>query len=76
MLGGDTLNRSFKVLKKGGTLVSIKGQDTDDLAARHGVRFEWFFMEPNRALLADLTKLMVDGVVRPVVDRVSPVSAT
>ncbi|WP_237063369.1 NADP-dependent oxidoreductase [Loktanella sp. M215] len=76
MLGGDTLNRSFKVLKKGGTLVSIKGQDTDDLAARHGARFEWFFMEPNGALLADLAKLMEDGIVRVVIDRVSPMSET
>ena len=34
MLGGETLNRSFKVLKKGGTLISIKGQDEDNLAWR------------------------------------------
>jgi NADPH:quinone reductase-like Zn-dependent oxidoreductase len=40
MLGGETLNRSFKVLKKGGVLVSIKGQDTDNLAPTHDVRFD------------------------------------
>ena len=76
MLGGETLNRSFKVLKKGGTLVSIKGQDTGGLAAQHGVRFEWFLMEPDGAMLADLAKLMEDGIVRPVVDRVYPMSET
>ncbi|MGY9050387.1 zinc-binding dehydrogenase [Puniceibacterium antarcticum] len=76
MLGGDTLKRSFKVLKKGGTLVSIKGQDTDNLAEKHGVRFEWFFMEPDGAMLADLAQLMEDGIVRPVVDRVYPMSET
>ena len=76
MLGGDTLKRSFKVLKKGGTLVSIKGQDTDNLAEQHGVRFEWFFMEPDGAMLADLAKLLEDGIVRPIVDRVYPMSET
>ena len=30
MIGGDVLAKSFKVLKKGGTLISIKGQDTEN----------------------------------------------
>lgn len=68
MLGGETLNRSFKVLKKGGTLVSIKGQDTDNLAPAHDVRFEWFFMEPDGAMLTDLGNLIEDGTVRTVID--------
>lgn len=72
MLGGDTLKRSFGVLKKGGRLVSIKGQDTDELAAKHGVRFEWFFMEPDGAMLAKLGKLIDAGVVTPVIGRIFP----
>ena len=76
MLGGDTLKRSFKVLRKGGTLVSIKGQDEDHLAEDHGVRFEWFFMEPDGAMLADLAKLMADGTVKPVIDKVYPMTDT
>ncbi|WP_187432359.1 Zinc-type alcohol dehydrogenase-like protein (plasmid) [Roseobacter fucihabitans] len=68
MVGGETLNRSFKVLKKGGTLVSIKGQDTDNLAPDHDVRFEWFFMEPDGAMLADLGKLIENGHVKTVID--------
>ncbi|KEP69423.1 zinc-binding dehydrogenase [Thioclava dalianensis] len=76
MLGGETLNRSFKVLKKGGTLVSIKGQDTDNLAAKHGVRFEWFLMEPDGAMLTEIAKLMEDGIIRPIIDRVYPMGET
>ncbi len=72
MLGGETLTRSFKVLKKGGTLVSIKGQDTDDLAAHYGVRFEWFLMEPDGAILAELASLVERGIVTPIIDRVFP----
>ncbi len=76
MLGGETLNRSFKVLKKGGTLVSIKGQDTDNLADEYGVHFEWFFMEPDGAMLTELAKLIEDGIVRPVIDQVYPMEKT
>jgi 2-desacetyl-2-hydroxyethyl bacteriochlorophyllide A dehydrogenase len=76
MLGGETLNRSFKVLKKGGVLVSIKGQDTDNLAPEHDVRFEWFFMEPDGAMLADLGKLIEDGKVKPVIDSTYPMEQT
>lgn len=74
MVGGETLNRSFKVLKKGGTLVSIKGQDTDGLAAEYGVRFVGFFMEPDGAMLAKLGKLIEDGMVRTVIDSSYPMS--
>jgi len=70
MLGGDTLSESFKVLKKGGTLVSIKGQDTEALAAKHDVRFEWFFMSPDGKMLSELLALMDAGVVKPVIDSV------
>ncbi len=76
MMGGEILNRSFQVLKKGGALISIKGQDTDNLAQEHDVRFEWFFMEPDGAMLADLAKLIEDGIVKPVIDKAYPMEAT
>jgi NADPH:quinone reductase-like Zn-dependent oxidoreductase len=74
MLGGETLNRSFKVLKKGGVLVSIKGQDTDNLAPKHDVRFERFFMEPDGAMLAELGDLIKDGIVTTVIDSTYPMA--
>lgn len=46
MIGGDVLAKSFKVLKKGGTLISIKGQDTENLAKKYGVNFIVFFIFP------------------------------
>ena len=76
MLGGETLKRSFKVLKKGGSLVSIKGQDTDELAAQHDVRFEWFFMDPNGPMLAELGSLIESGIVTPVIDSTYPMGQT
>jgi NADPH:quinone reductase-like Zn-dependent oxidoreductase len=72
MLGGDTLKRSFNVLKRGGTMISIKGQDTDDLAAEFGVRFDWFLMEPDGTMLGELGALIDTGAVRPVIGRTFP----
>lgn len=73
-MGGETLNRSFKVLKKGGCLVSIKGQDTDGLADKFGVRFEWFFMSPDGAMLDELAALIESGAVKPVIDSAYPMA--
>ena len=72
MLGGDTLVRSFKVLKKGGKMVSIKGQDTDGLAEKTGVDFEVFFMSPDGKMLTELGALISDGTIKTVIDSVFP----
>ena len=72
MLGGDVLNRSFKVLKQGGMMVSIKGQDTEKLAPEFGVRFDWFLMDPDGAMLGELGRLIDAGAVKPVVGRTFP----
>ncbi|WP_373064898.1 NADP-dependent oxidoreductase [Gemmatimonas sp.] len=72
MLGGDTMKRSFKVLKKGGTMISIKGQDTEGLAAQYGVRFEGFYMEPNGTMLGELGAWIDAGAVKPVIGNTFP----
>lgn len=68
-MGGDILNNSFKILKKGGSIVSIKGQDTEELAKKYGVNFEVFFMWPSGEMLSNLTQLINDGIVKPTIDR-------
>ena len=76
MLGDETLVRSFKVLKKGGALISIKGQDNNGLAEKYGVRFEGFFMSPDGQMLAELGALIKEGRVKPVIDSVYPMEQT
>jgi len=67
-IGGDTLTKSFKVLKKGGILVSIKGQDTENLAKEYGVNFEWFFMSPDGEMLTEIASLISQGTIKTVID--------
>ena len=70
MMGGDIMNRSFKVLKKGGCLVSIKSfEDSKGLAKQYGLKFESFFMWPSGEMLKQLAQLISDGALRPVIDR-------
>ncbi len=74
MLGGETMTESFKVLKRDGTMVSIKGQDIDDLATKYGVRFEFIFMTPDGAMLAELGDLISNGSVKPIIDSEFPLN--
>ncbi len=69
IIGGETMEKSFKVLKKGGCLVSIKGQDTQGLADQYGVRFDAFYMWPSGEMLSQLAQLISDGVLKPVIDQ-------
>ena len=68
MLGGDILKRSFSTLKKGGRIISIKGEDSDGLAQKHGVHFETLWMNPDGAMLAELATLIEQGTIQPVID--------
>ena len=71
-IGGETLARSFEVLKQGGTMVSVKNQDNEGLAEKYGVQFEWFFMSPDGEMLTELAKLVSDGTVKTVIDSTFP----
>ena len=71
-IGGETLARSFKVLKKGGKMVSIKSQDNDNLAQKYGVHFEWFFMSPDGKMLSELAGLISQEAIKTVIDSVFP----
>ena len=69
-LGGDSLTRSFDVVKRGGRIVSIKGADVDGLAHKYGVTFSAFYMSPSGEMLATLADLIAADKLRPIVDSV------
>jgi NADPH:quinone reductase-like Zn-dependent oxidoreductase len=73
-IGGDTQQRSWKVLKKGGILVSIVSQPSAEEAAKHGVRPGYVFVQPNAAELTEIAKLVDAGKVKPIVETVLPLS--
>jgi NADPH:quinone reductase-like Zn-dependent oxidoreductase len=73
-IGGDTQERSWKVLNKGGILVSIVQPPPAELAAKYGVRAEMLAMQPSSAQLTEIAKLIDSQHVKIVVERVLALS--
>lgn len=73
-MGGDTQERSWKVLKPGGILVSIVSQPNAGMAAAHGVRQAFVFTQPNAVQLAELAKLADAEVLKAIVETILPLS--
>jgi NADPH:quinone reductase-like Zn-dependent oxidoreductase len=73
-IGGETQNRSWKVLKKGGILVSIVGQPSTEEAAEHGVRSAGIAAQADTSVLSEIAKLIDSGKLKPIVETVLPLS--
>lgn len=73
-IGGDTQERSWQVLKKGGVLVSIISPPPSDMALAHGVRQAFVFIQPDAAVLAELATLADTGVLLVHVETVLPLA--
>ncbi len=73
-IGGDTMERSWSVLKKGGLLVSIFSPPSQEQAEVHGVRAIFFIVQPDRAGPIQLVNLIDKGQLRSVIETVLPLS--
>ena len=95
-----TLEKSLRVLKPGGQIISISGPPDADFARTIGAswvlkmimgvlsygittkakrlqaKYSFLFMRANGDQLAEITSLIDDGLIRPVVDRVFPFAST
>ncbi|GAO27725.1 NADP-dependent oxidoreductase [Geofilum rubicundum] len=97
-LGGDYTLEAFKVIKKGGTVVSIAG-DLDEFTAKDlglnklirlllalkrrkitrqakakTAHYYFVLMDPNASQLADIKTLIERQLIKPVIDKVYPLS--
>ena len=77
-VGGDTLERSWQVIKPGGVIVSIVSPPPPAAVAKggggHDVRFVYFIVEPNRDELIQIGALIDAGHLRPIIDTVFPLA--
>ena len=60
-VGGDTLDRSFGVLRQGGRLVTLSAPPPAGKADEYGVTATFFIVTPNREQLAELAGLVDSG---------------
>ena len=70
-VGGETMERSWYVLKKGGMLVSAIGMPSPEMAAQHGVRCAAIgFSQDLPSVLKQITALVEAGKLKPYIRKV------
>ena len=74
LVGGETQERSWSVLKPGGILVSALGEPSREKAIQKGVRGMGFRAQPNAAQLTEIGRLIDEGQVRPIVSATYPLA--
>lgn len=74
LVGGETLTRSYAVVKKGGTLVTTVGQIDESAAKRAEIRASHIVMKRNSADLVELASFVEKGVVKPRVAETMPLA--
>lgn len=97
---GQTLDKSLRVLKSGGKIISISGPPDPEFgkaigapgfvrlvmrglssgirrrASSRGVGYAFLFMKANGAQLQEITRLIEEGAIHPVIDKVFPFEST
>ena len=73
-VGGDTVARSWQVLRHNGMLISIATSIAPDEPARHGARGLFFIVEPGRDQLTEMANLVDSGILKIEVASVFPLS--
>ena len=69
-VGGETMARSWPVLRSGGILVAIAEEPGEDHGGRDDVRSVYFIVKPDGDQLRELARLVSDQRLRPVVSAV------
>ncbi|MCW5702205.1 MAG: NADP-dependent oxidoreductase [Bradyrhizobium sp.] len=72
LIDGETRERSWALLKRGGVLVSTLTDPSQDKAKEHGVRAMRYTVEADGAELAEIAKLVTAGKVKPHVAKTFP----
>jgi NADPH:quinone reductase-like Zn-dependent oxidoreductase len=75
LVDGETQERSWAVLKQGGTMISTLSKPSEAQARAHAARAENFVVQPNGAELNEIGRLIDAGKLRPHVEAVFPLAA-
>jgi NADPH:quinone reductase-like Zn-dependent oxidoreductase len=73
-VGGDTMKRTYGVMKKGGTIATLISRADPAELEKRGISGAPIFSHPNSAELAEITKLIDAGKLRPIVTQVLPLN--
>jgi NADPH:quinone reductase-like Zn-dependent oxidoreductase len=73
-VGGNTVQRSWSVLRSGGLMVSVVGPIPENGPRPHGARGLFFIVQPDRDQLAEMATLIDAGALKSIVASVFPLS--
>jgi len=71
-IGGEILERSFRVVRRGGLVISLVAPIPEPLLESQDARSLFFIVEPNRAELAAIARRIDSGALKPIVGQVFP----
>ena len=71
-VGKDTLARSYGVVKRGGFIATLVAQPDQAELDKHGIRGAPISVKPNADELTEITKLIEQKKIKPVVSQVLP----
>ncbi|NOU99268.1 NADP-dependent oxidoreductase [Paenibacillus planticolens] len=74
-VGGETLERSYDVVKKGGMLLSIAGQPSQEKARDLGIRAEFSNALLTSETMEEIAQLMAAGSLKAVIGHTYPLHA-
>ena len=72
LIDGETRERSWKLLKKGGVLVTTLTEPSQQTAAQYGVRATRYTVEADGKELSEILGLVAAGKVKPHVEKTYP----
>ncbi len=73
-VGRETLARSYSVVKNGGIIVTLVSRCDENELKKYGIRGASLASHPNSDELAEITKLIDAGTIKPIVSEVLPLS--
>ncbi|WP_375261909.1 NADP-dependent oxidoreductase [Palleronia sp.] len=72
LIGGETQDRSWAVLKSGGAMVSTLEEPSEEKAREKKARTARFLVQPDGMQLEEIGRLVLKGQLRPVVSETLP----
>lgn len=73
-VAGETLRRSYEVVKKGGFIVSVLEPPAKAELEKRGIRGTVFLVQPNAQQLAEIAQLIDAKKVKPIVSQTFPLA--
>jgi len=74
LVGRETQSRSFRILRRGGKLISAVSNPDQQLAEHHGVEAAFFLVKVTSRYLAEIARLVDGGKLRTKVGAVLPLA--